>query len=180
MPIHLVRGDITQFAADAIVNAANANLLTGGGVCGAIHAAAGPTLAEACRSYVEVNGPLMRGEAIATGAGDLSTTRYVIHTVGPVWRGGTSSEPEALANAYRAAVEVADSLGLASIGFPSISTGTYGYPAYMAAPVAFQAVEAALRHAISVRDVTFVLYDEDTYDAYALAWAGSHPESAPA
>lgn len=169
MPIRLVRGDITRFAADAIVNAANPELTPGGGVCGAIHHAAGPSLAMECDLVLKWHGLLSAGEAIATGAGDIVGARRVIHAVGPVWHGGSHDEPELLAEAYRSSVQAADDLGLRSIAFPSLSTGIYGYPVELAAPIALRAVRAALARAASVRDVAFVLFDAATYDEYQRA-----------
>jgi O-acetyl-ADP-ribose deacetylase len=168
--ISLVRGDITRVAADAIVNAANAHLAPGGGVCGAIHSAGGPSIAAECRVLVDERGPLAPGDAAATGGGRLPA-RYVIHAVGPVWHGGTSGEAEVLASVYRSSVAEADRLGLASIAFPSISTGIYGYPVDLAAPVALAAVRDALDVASSVREATFVLFDAATFAAFEKALA---------
>lgn len=163
--IRLVRGDITAEHVDAIVNATNASLRAGGGVCGAIYAAAGPALAEDARRVMADRGPLTPGEAIATVAGDLHA-RYVIHALGPVWHGGEQGETEALASAYRNSIKLADSLGLQSIAFPSISTGIYGYPLMTAAHVALRTLRDALKHATSVREIRVVLYDERTYEAW--------------
>lgn len=171
MPITLHLGDITRVDTDAIVNAANSMLLPGGGVCGAIHSAAGPKLAAACAAYVLKHGPVATGSAAITPGFRLPAC-YVIHAVGPVWHGGNRGEPEALASAYRASVELAVANDLTSLAFPSISTGIYGYPLDLAAPVALAAAAEALEHARSVRDVTFVLYDERTYSAYEAALLG--------
>jgi len=133
--IELHRGDITKLAVDAIVNAANEQLLPGGGVCGAIHRAAGPKLAEACRAL----GPCPTGSAVITPGFDLPA-RFVIHAVGPVWHGGGKGEAELLAGAYRSSLALCAERGLASIAFPAISTGIYGYPLDEAARVAVQAV----------------------------------------
>lgn len=167
--LRLERGDITRFAADGIVNAANPGLAGGGGVDGAIHRAGGPAILAECRRIVAVEGPLPPGRAVATTAGDLPA-RVVIHTVGPVWRGGGAGEAEMLASAYRESLRVAEARRLATVAFPSISTGAYGYPASGAGKVAVDAVAAFLRgEARSVRDVVFVLYDSATYAAYAGA-----------
>jgi len=135
--IELHQGDITRLAVDAIVNAANEQLLPGGGVCGAIHRAAGPKLAEACAAI----GGCPTGSAAITPGFDLPA-RFVIHAVGPVWHGGGRGEAELLAGAYRASLALCAEHGLASIAFPAISTGIYGYPLDEAARVSVQAVRA--------------------------------------
>ena len=168
--VEFVRGDITRVAADAIVNAANQQLLPGGGVCGAIHSAGGPVISEECRAYVAAHGPVLPGHAAATTAGRLPA-RNVIHAVGPMWRGGHSNESETLASAYTSSLDLAEELGLESIAFPSISTGIYGFPLELAAPTAVRAVrqwldsppEGRPRH---LRRVTFVLFDDRTYAEY--------------
>jgi O-acetyl-ADP-ribose deacetylase (regulator of RNase III) len=156
--IRVVRGDITQQEVDAVVNAANLSLLGGGGVDGAIHRAGGAAILEECRRL----GGCATGDAKATTGGNLSA-RWVIHTVGPVWRGGDAGEPELLASCHRRSLEVAHELGARSVAFPAISCGLYGYPPELAAPVAVRTVE---EHAVDV-DVTFVLFDDETYRAFA-------------
>ena len=164
--LELVQGDITRETTDAIVNAANSQLEPGGGVCGAIHRAGGPTIAEECRKLRAERGRVSTGHAVATGGGRLPA-RYVIHAVGPVWSGGASGEPEALASAYRESIRVADELGLKSIAFPAISTGIYGYPLADATQVAVQTVREALTHAKSVDTVRFVVFDDAALQAYS-------------
>jgi O-acetyl-ADP-ribose deacetylase len=166
--ITLLTGNITLQDANAIVNAANEQLAPGGGVCGAIHRAGGPQIWDECQTIVSKRGPLPTGQAVATGAGRLKT-RFLIHTVGPVWHGGHSGEPEKLASCYRESIRVADELKLNSIAFPSISTGIFGYPVELAAPVALRAVAEALAASQHVNDVRFVLFDKNTFDAYSEA-----------
>jgi len=157
--IRLAQGDITAFAADAIVNAANRSLLGGGGVDGAIHRAGGPAILDECRRL----GGCDTGQAKATTAGRLPA-RYVIHTVGPVWRGGGNGEGELLASCHRVSLDLAADLGCASVAFPAISTGAFGFPAERAARIAL----ATTAEAIGELDrVTFVLFDRHTYDVFA-------------
>jgi O-acetyl-ADP-ribose deacetylase (regulator of RNase III) len=162
--IEVVRGDITEQAVDAIVNAANSGLLGGGGVDGAIHRAGGPEIVAECRLL----GGCVTGDAKATTAGRLAA-RHVIHTIGPVWRGGEAGEAELLASCHRRALEVAVELGCASLAFPAISTGAYGYPVRLAAPLAVAAVREALRPPVEL--VRFVLFSDDHLAAFARAVA---------
>jgi O-acetyl-ADP-ribose deacetylase (regulator of RNase III) len=161
--IDVVRGDLTHEHVDAIVNAANHSLLGGGGVDGAIHRAAGPELLAECRLL----GGCETGDAKATSGYRLAA-RWVIHTVGPVWHGGRRREAELLASCHRRSLEVARELGAASVSFPAISCGVYGYPPQLAAPVALAAVRA---HAHDVELVRFVLFGDETYRAFAAAAA---------
>jgi len=166
--IRLERGNITRSPAEAVVNAANSELLPGSGVCGAIHSAGGPAIAEECRRIRSGRGPLLPGEAVATTAGDLSA-KYVIHTVGPVWRGGSSGEAEVLSSCYRKSMHVADELKLRSIAFPAISTGIFGYPVEQAAWVAIPTLIENLKSAKSIVLVFLVLFDKPTLDTFANA-----------
>ena len=157
-------GDITAEAVDAIVNAANSSLLGGGGVDGAIHRAAGRDLLDAFRAL----GGCATGDAKAT-PGFALPARWVIHTVGPVWRGGGAGEAELLASCYRRSLEVADELGARSVAFPAISTGVYGYPAEAAARIAVDTVRAA---STSVDLVELVAFDAATHRLYERLLAG--------
>jgi len=159
-------GDITREQTDAIVNAANSSLLGGGGVDGAIHRAGGPAILEACKQIVERIGRLPTGHAVATPAGRLAA-RYVIHTVGPFWNGGSRGEADTLASCHRESIRIADELQLVSIAFPAISTGVYRYPVDQASQVAVTSAADALAKSSHVREVRFVLFDSQTFDYYA-------------
>jgi O-acetyl-ADP-ribose deacetylase (regulator of RNase III) len=158
MRIERVLGDVTAESVDAIVNAANSSLLGGGGVDGAIHRAAGPELVAACRLL----GGCRTGEAKATPGFNLPA-RWVIHTVGPVWRGGAEGEAGLLASCYRRALEVADEIGARSVAFPAISTGVYGYPSDEAATVAVDTLRGA---DTQVELVRLVAFNQQTLDLY--------------
>ena len=167
--IELVLGDITRQAVDAIVNAANSTLLGGGGVDGAIHRAGGPAILDACRAIRAERGDCPTGEAVLTGGGGLPA-RYVIHAVGPVWRGGDQGEPELLASCYRNSLRIAAEHGFESVAFPSISTGIYGYPVSLATPTALSTVASFLSNEpVAPFRVRFVLHDPVTYATYAGA-----------
>jgi O-acetyl-ADP-ribose deacetylase (regulator of RNase III) len=162
--LELVRGDITQQEVDAIVNAANSALAPGGGVDGAIRRAGGPRITEETSRV----GGCPTGDAVATGAGDLRA-RHVIHAVGPIWQGGGAGEADLLASAHRRAVEVAAERGCRSIAFPAISTGIYGYPPELAAPVAIAAVREALERNPPVELVRFVLFSDELLRVFEAA-----------
>ena len=165
----ITKGDITQQATDAIVNAANSSLMGGGGVDGAIHWAGGPAILEECRQIVSRQGRLPTGKAVITTGGNLKA-KYVIHTVGPVWGGGNRGEAELLESAYGESLKLAAENNLTSVSFPSISTGAYGYPVDEAAKVALGTVASFLRESTtSIKEVIFVLFDSRTFEAYSSA-----------
>ena len=165
-----IRADITTLAVDAIVNAANTSLLGGGGVDGAIHRAAGPELLAECRGL----GGCATGDAKIT-RGYRLPAKHVIHAVGPVWRGGRSGEPDLLASCYRRALELASAHGLASIAFPSISTGVYGYPIELAAPLAVATVRAHVA-GTSITDVIFCCFSASDLAVYEESLRSSQRE----
>ncbi len=159
--------DITRESTDAIVNAANSSLLGGGGVDGAIHRAAGPAILEECKEYVANSGRLPAGKAMLTHGGRLAA-KYVIHTVGPVYRGGASGEAEQLASCHRESVRVAEEHGLKSLSFPAISTGAYGYPLNQAAKIAVNTVLDLLETS-TIEVIRFVLFDVAAQKQFAKA-----------
>jgi O-acetyl-ADP-ribose deacetylase (regulator of RNase III) len=162
--IELVMGDITRQQVDAIVNAANSSLLPGGGVCGAIHRVAGPELAAACDRV----GGCPTGQACIT-PGYRLPARYVIHAVGPIWRGGDHGEDELLASAYRRSIDLAHEHGLRSIAFPSISTGTFGFPLDRAARIAVRTLHDAATRYPDVATIRMVAFSEPTWEAFVRA-----------
>jgi len=168
--LRLVQGDITDMDTDAIVNAANPSLRGGGGVDGAIHRKGGPKILEECKRIRETKYPngLPTGKAVITSGGNLKA-KYVIHTVGPVWRGGNKGEAELLAEAYRNSLRLAVSMGLKTIAFPSISTGAYGYPIEKASIVAISTVKEFLEREDGLDEVVLVLYKGRDFEIYRRA-----------
>lgn len=167
--LRLTQGDITRVPADAVVNAANSHLAGGGGVDGAIHRAGGPAIMAELDRVRGAGCPT--GSAVLTGAGRLPA-KHVIHAVGPRWRGGEAGEEALLASAYRSSLALAEEAGAKVVTFPSISTGVYGYPVELAAPVALREVAAFLeKDARSVAEAIFVLFDPETFAAYGAALA---------
>ncbi len=166
----VLSADITRMKVDAVVNAANSSLMGGGGVDGAIHRAGGPRILEACRKVRKERYPdgLPAGEAVETEAGSLPA-RYVIHTVGPVWHGGRSGEKQTLAGCYKRSLEIAARLGLSTIAFPAISTGVYGYPRELAAPVAWDAVTGFLSVNAVPKTVSLVFFSPDDMQVFLSA-----------
>lgn len=157
----LIKGDITSLNVDAIVNAANTTLLGGGGVDGAIHRAAGSMLLEECRTL----GGCATGDAKMTKGYNLQA-RFVIHTVGPVWRGGNNDEEALLANCYKNSLSLAEKAGLQTIAFPNISTGVYHFPKELAAEIAVKVVDEFISSAVNLNKVIFVCFDDDNFNIY--------------
>ena len=166
--IEIVKGDITKFQVDAIVNAANSSLMGGGGVDGAIHRAGGPAILQQCREIVAQQGYLPAGEAVATTAGNLPA-HLVIHTVGPIWNGGNNGEPFKLNACYTNALRVAVLNGCKTVAFPCISTGVYGYPGEKAASVAIQAIYEFLGSKKEIEKIILVCFDEKNFSALTAA-----------
>lgn len=159
--IKVIKGDITKIHVDAIVNAANSGLKGGGGVDGAIHSAGGPAIMEECRKI----GVCPTGEAVITTAGNLPS-KFVIHTVGPIWGGGNENEEKLLANAYENSLNLAMENGLKSISFPNISTGVYGFPKDLASSIAIETIRNFLNSQMLTIEVTFVCFDDENYNLY--------------
>jgi len=164
MKIKVWKGDITKLAVDAIVNAANSGLLGGGGVDGAIHRAAGPGLLAECRTIAARQGGCPAGEAVITGGYNLPAA-WVIHTVGPVWRGGSHGEAALLRSCYEKSLALAEAKGLSSIAFPNISTGVYGYPRREAAEIAVAFARGAMETS-KLDELVFVCWEEENFRIY--------------
>ncbi|MDD2563798.1 MAG: O-acetyl-ADP-ribose deacetylase [Salinivirgaceae bacterium] len=165
MKITVVKGDITKIAVDAIVNAANNALMGGGGVDGAIHRIGGSIISKECSEIRNRQGGCKTGEAVYTSAGNLPA-KYVIHTVGPIWQGGSANEEQLLGNCYVNSILLAEKLNAKSISFPNISTGVYGFPKEKAVEIAIKTVDKATKTLNSVTEVTFVCFDEENYQLY--------------
>lgn len=163
--VRVIAGDITGIPADVIVNAANSGLMGGGGVDGAIHRAGGPVIHAACMKIVAEKGGCPAGEAVITGAGNLPA-KYVIHTVGPVWRGGHAGEDELLKRAYRNSLLLALENGARTVSFPNISTGVYGFPKERAAQIAVKEVKSFLEEHSGIDEVLFVCFDRENFGLY--------------
>jgi O-acetyl-ADP-ribose deacetylase (regulator of RNase III) len=161
----VAKGDITAYAGDAIVNAANSALVGGGGVDGAIHRAAGSKLLDACQDIVRERGPLPPGQAVITPGFGLSA-KFVIHTVGPIWRGGKANEPNVLQNAYMSSLRLAAANQAATLAFPAVSCGAYGFPLELAAPIALAAIADGLKEELAAH-VSLILYSATTFQAFA-------------
>lgn len=170
--IKIIQGDITEQETEAVVNPANPTLMGGGGVDGAIHRKGGPSILEECKVIRATKYPngLPTGKAVVTSGGRLKA-KYVIHTVGPIWRGGEKGEAELLAEAYRSCLELAVSKGIKSIAFPSISTGAYGYPVDEASRVALKTVKNFLEKGQMLDEVVFVLFSRSDLKVYEEAAA---------
>ena len=170
--VKIIQGDITEQETEAIVNAANPSLMGGGGVDGAIHQKGGPSILEECKKIRATQYPdgLPTGKAVITNAGRLKA-KYVIHTVGPIWRGGSEGEADLLAQAYRSCLELAASRGIKSIAFPSISTGAYGYPLTEASRVALKTIKEFLEEKPVFDEVVLVLFSKEALKVYEEAAA---------
>jgi O-acetyl-ADP-ribose deacetylase len=163
--IEIIKADITASTLDAIVNAANSGLMGGGGVDGAIHRAAGNLLLDECKQIVRKQGGCKPGDAVITNAGNLKC-RKVIHTVGPVWHGGTNGEADVLSSCYKKSLDILKANNLKSIAFPNISTGVYGYPKIAAAEVALKTVIDYLKNDDKIDKVVFTCFDEENLKIY--------------
>ena len=164
--IEVIVGDITVVEVDAIVNAANSSLMGGGGVDGAIHRAGGPAILEECKSIRKKQGECATGKAVITTGGNLKA-KYVIHTVGPVWRGGKENEDQLLSNSYESSLALAVKNNIRTIAFPNISTGVYGFPKERAAKIALTVVKKFMEKDNSIEKIVFCCFDDDNYKIYS-------------
>lgn len=172
MKIEVIKGDITKLEVEAIVNAANSSLMGGGGVDGAIHRAGGAKIHEECMRVVQkIGGRLPTGEAVITSAGNMPS-KYVIHTVGPIWKGGYANEEEELSKCYINSLKLASDFGIKTIAFPNISTGIYGFPKEKAAEIAIHTVDSFLEENASFEKVIFVCFEDDNYQLYQSILSG--------
>ena len=160
--IEIIKADITKIKADAIVNAANSSLMPGGGVCGAIHNAGGPGIREECKMIIAEKGECKTGEAVITKAGKLPA-KFIIHTVGPVWHGGSDHEEVLLNDCYIHSLELAVDNGCETIAFPAISTGIYGFPKNKAAVIAIRSISGFLSQNHSIKKVWLACFDDETF-----------------
>ena len=163
--IKIIKGDITQQAVDAIVNAANSSLMDGSGVNGAIHRAAGPEILEACKRIVAEQGPCKTGEAVITTGGNLPAN-FVIHAVGPIWEGGKNNEEQLLANAYLNSLNLAVLNDVRTIAFPNISTGVYNFPKDKAARIALKTARDFVKTENIFEEILFVCFDDESFQLY--------------
>jgi len=174
--LSLILGVITQQDADAIVNAANSSLLGGGGVDGAIHRAGGPEILEECKVIREKSGECWAGQAVITGGGRL-IARFVIHAVGPIWRGGKHNEDGLLRSAYRNSLRLAAQNNVRTIAFPSLSTGAYGFPIKRASRIAFETVKDFVKQHPRFDEVRFIVFSRRDFDVYAGSFAQDPSET---
>ncbi|PHM64909.1 orf1a polyprotein [Xenorhabdus stockiae] len=163
--IKIIHGDITKIAVEAIVNAANSSLLGGGGVDGAIHRAGGKAILEECMQIRAKQGGCDIGDAVITGAGNLPA-KYVIHTVGPCWNGGTDNEPELLKKAYVSCFDLIEQYNIETVSFPNISTGIYRFPKKLAAEIALEVIHSRLFDNQNILQVNLICFDDENYDIY--------------
>ena len=163
--IEIIKGDITKLNVDAIVNAANSSLAGGGGVDGAIHLAAGSKLHRECMDIIKLQGRCPTGKAVITGAGNIPV-KYIIHTVGPVWSGGSHNEKELLANAYKNCLQLVIMNDVKTLAFPNISTGIYGFPKELASRIALDVVREFLKNNTTLEKIIFVCYDDENFQIY--------------
>ena len=174
--ITIIEGDITKLKADAIVNAANTSLLGGGGVDGAIHRAGGPAILEECKQIRAKQGGCQTGEAVITSAGNMPS-KFVIHTVGPVWSGGKRNEEQLLANAYSNSLMLAKENNVRTIAFPNISTGVYGFPKDRAAEIALTVVMEYINHYSELDELIFCCFDDENFSIYRKLYSSINKQN---